>query len=142
MNTDLRKQAKTDFEKDSFKLMNNSVFGKTMENVRNHRDVKLIVTNGRRKKLVSEPNFHTSKHFSEELMAIEMRKTKVTMNKPVYLGQAILDISKTLMYEFWYDYLKPKYDDKVKICYMDTDSLIIHVNTEDFYKDVVQDVNK
>ena len=142
MNTDLRKQAKTDFEKDSFKLMNNSVFGKTMENVRNHRDIKLIVTNGRRKKLVSEPNFHTSKHFSEELMAIEMRKTKVTMNKPVYLGQAILDISKTLMYEFWYDYLKPKYDDKVKICYMDTDSLIIHVKTEDFYKDVVQDVNK
>ena len=142
MNTDLRKQAKTDFEKDSFKLMNNSVFGKTMENVRNHRDIKLIVTNGRRKTLVSEPNFHTSKHFSEELMAIEMRKTKVTMNKPVYLGQAILDISKTLMYEFWYDYLKPKYDDKVKICYMDTDSLIIHVKTEDFYKDVVQDVNK
>ena len=142
MNTDLRKQAKTDFEKDSFKLMNNSVFGKTMENVRNHRDVKLIVTNGQRKTLVSEPNFHTSKQFSEELMAIEMRKTKVTMNKPVYLGQAILDISKTLMYEFWYDYLKPKYDDKVKICYMDTDSLIIHVKTEDFYKDVVQDVNK
>ena len=142
MNTDLRKQAKTDFEKDSFKLMNNSVLGKTMENVRNHRDIKLIVTNGRRKKLVSEPNFHTSKHFSEELMAIEMRKTKVTMNKPVYLGQAILGISKTLMYEFWYDYLKPKYDDKVKICYMDTDSLIIHVKTEDFYKDVVQDVNK
>ena len=142
MNTDLRKQAKTDFEKDSFKLMNNSVFGKTMENVRNHRDIKLIVTNGQRKTLVSEPNFHTSKQFSEELMAIEMRKTKVTMNKPVYLGQAILDISKTLMYEFWYDYLKPKYDDKVKICYMDTDSLIIHVKTEDFYKDVVQDVNK
>ena len=142
VNADLRKQAKTDFEKDSFKLMNNSVFGKTMENVRNHRDIKLIVTNGRRKKLVSEPNFHTSKHFSEELMAIEMRKTKVTMSKPVYLGQAILDISKTLMYEFWYDYLKPKYDDKVKICYMDTDSLIIHVKTEDFYKDVVQDVNK
>ena len=142
VNADLRKQAKTDFEKDSFKLMNNSVFGKTMENVRNHRDVKLIVTNGQRKTLVSEPNFHTSKQFSEELMAIEMRKTKVTMNKPVYLGQAILDISKTLMYEFWYDYLKPKYDDKVKICYMDTDSLIIHVKTEDFYKDVVQDVNK
>ena len=100
MNTDLRKQAKTDFEKDFFKLMNNSVFGKTMENVRNHRDIKLIVTNGRRKKLVSEPNFHTSKQFSEELMAIEMRKTKIRMNKPVYLGQAILDLRKTLMYEF------------------------------------------
>ena len=142
MNRDLRKQAKTDFEKDFFKLMNNSVFGKTMENVRNHRDIKLIVTNGRRKKLVSEPNFHTSKHFSEELMAIEMRKTKVTMNKPVYLGQAIFDISKTLMYEFWYNYLKPKYGGKVKICYTDTDSFIIHAETEDFYKDIVQDVNK
>ena len=64
------------------------------------------------------------------------------MNKPVYLGQAIFDISKTLMYEFWYNYLKPKYGGKVKICYTDTDSFIIHAETEDFYKDIVQDVNK
>ena len=142
MNTKLRADAENDLEKDFFKLMNNSVFNKTMENVRNHPEIKLVTTNGRRKKLVSEPNYHTSKHFSENLMAIEMRMTKVVMNKPVYLGQAILDISKTLMYEFWYNYLKPKYGDKVKLCYMDTDSFIVHIETEDFYKDIAMDVDK
>ena len=96
--------------------MNNSGFGKTMENVRNHRDIKMVTTNERRRKLISKPNYHTSKHFSKNLMAIEMRKTKVIMNKPVYLGQAILDIIKTLMCEFWYDYLNPKYKDKIKLC--------------------------
>ena len=85
--------------------MNNSVFGKTMENVINHKDIKLLTTNEKRNKLVSEPNYHTTKHFSENLLAIEMKKTKVKMNKPVYLGMSILDISKTLMYEFWYDYI-------------------------------------
>ena len=100
MNTELRKNAKNEFEKNFFKLMNNSVFGKTMENVRKHRDIKLVTTDERRNKLVSEPNYHTSKYFSENLLAIEMRKTKILMNKPVYLGQTILDISKTLMYEF------------------------------------------
>ena len=142
MNTKLRTEAKNDFEKDFFKLMNNSFFGKTMEKVGNHRDIKLLTTNERKNKLVSEPNYHTTKHFSEDLQAIEMKKTKVIMNKPVYLGQAILDISKTLMYEFWYDYIKPKYQEKAKLCYMDTDSFIIHIETEDFYKDIAQDINK
>ena len=100
MNTKLRAEARNDLEKDFFKLMNNSVFRKTMENVRKHRDIKLVTTDERRNKLVSEPNYHTTKYFSENLLAIEMRKTKILMNKPVYLGQAILDISKTLMYEF------------------------------------------
>ena len=95
MNTKLRKEAKNDFEKDFFKLMNNSVFGKTMENVRKHRDIKLVTTDEKRNKLVSEPNYHTTKCFSENLLAIEMKKTKVKMNKPVYLGMSILDISKT-----------------------------------------------
>ena len=122
--------------------MNNSVFGKNMENLRNHRDIKLVTTNERRKKLVSEPNYHTCKQFDDNIMAIEMRKTSVFMNKPVYLGQAILDISKTLMYEFYYDYLKPKYGDNIRMCYMDTDSFFIHVQTEDFYKDISNDVNK
>ena len=99
MNTKLRTEAKNEFEKDFFKLMNNSVFGKNMENVRNHRDIKLVTTDERRNKLVSEPNCHSAKHFSENLLAIEMRKTKVIMNKSVYLGQAILNISKMLMYE-------------------------------------------
>ena len=88
--------------------MINSVFGKTMENVRNHRDIKLVTTEEKRSKLVLEPNYHATKHFSKNLLAIEMKKTKVKMNKPVYLGMSILDISKTLMYEFWYDYIKPK----------------------------------
>ena len=99
-NTDLRKQAKNDFEKDFFKLMSNAGFGKTMKNVRKHRDIKLVTTDKRRNQLVSEPNYHTTKWFSEKLLAIETRKTKVKMNKPVYLGLSILDISKILMYNF------------------------------------------
>ena len=142
MNTELRKNAKNEFEKDFFKLMNNSSFGKTMENVRNHRDIKLVTTEKQRRKLVSEPNYHTTKHFSENLLAIEMKKTKVKMNKPVYLGMSILDISKTLMYEFWYDYVKPKYKDKAKLCYMDTDSFVIHIFTEDFFEDINNDVER
>ena len=128
MNTKLRTEAENEFEKDFFKLMINSVFGKLMENVRNHRDIKLVTTNDRRNKLVSEPNYHTSKQFPENLLAIEMKKTKVKINKPVYLGQAILDISKTLMYEFWYDYIKPKHPQKAQLCYMNTGSFIIHIN--------------
>ena len=125
MNTKLRKEAKNEFEKDFFKLMNNSVFGKTMENVRNHRDIKLVTSDKRRKRLVSEPNYHSHKKFSEHLMAIEMKKTRVKMTKPLYLGMSILDISKILMYEFWYDYIKPKYGDRAKLCYTDTDKFII-----------------
>ena len=142
MNTKLRKEAKNEFEKDFFKLMNNSVFGKTMENVRKHRDIKLVTTDKRRNQLASEPNYHTTKYFSENLMAIEMKKTKVKMNKPIYLGMSILDISKTLMYEFWYDYIKPKYQDRAKLCYMNTDSFVIYVKTEDFYEDIADDVKK
>ena len=139
MNTKLRKEAKNEFEKDFFKLMNNSVFGKTMENVRKHRDIKLVTTDVKRNKLVLEPNYHTTKCFSENLLAIEVKKTKVKMNNPVYLGMSILDISKTLMYKFWYDYIKPKYEDRAKLCYMDTDSFIIHIITEDFFVDIFSD---
>ena len=117
--------------------MNNSVFGKTMENVRKHRDIKLVTTDVKRNKLVSEPNYHTIKCFSENLLAIEMKKTKVRMNVPVYLGMPILDISKTLMYKFWYDYIKPKYGNRAKLCYMDTDSFIIHIITKDILKILV-----
>ena len=126
MNTELRKSAKNDSEKDFFKLMNNAVFGKTMENVRKHRDIKLVRTDKRRNQLASEPNYHTRKYFSENLMAIEMKKTKVKMNKPIYLGMSILDISKSLMYEFWYDYIKPKDQERAKICCMDTGSFVVY----------------
>ena len=120
--------------------MNNTAFGKTMENVRKHRDMKLVTTYKRRNQLVTEPNYHTTKRFSENLLAIEMKKTKVKMNKPMHLGLSILEISKILIYEFWYDYMKPKYGDNVKLCYMDTDSFIIYIKTEDFYKDFADDV--
>ena len=142
MNPKLRKEAKNEFEKDFFKLMNNFVFGKTMENVRKHRDNKLVTTEEKRIKLISEPNYHTIKHFSKNLLTIEMKKTKVKMNKPVYLGMSILDIRKTLMYKFYYDYVKPKYEDKVKLCYMDTDSFVIHIFTKDFFEDINNDVER
>ena len=120
--------------------MSNAVFGKTMENVRKHRDIKLVTTDKRRNQLVSEPNYHTTKYFSENLLAIEMKKTKVKMNKPVYLGMSILDISKTLMYEFWYDYIK--HIKTAKLCYLDTDSFVIHIKTEDFYEEIANDVEE
>ena len=134
MNTKYRKEAKNDFEKDFFMLMNDSVFGKTSENARNHKDIKMVTSDKGRKRLVSEPNCHSHKNFSEHLMAIEMKKTKSKMTKPRYLGMSILDISKTLMYKFWYDYIKPKYGDRAKLCYTDTVSFVIHIITEDFLK--------
>ena len=140
MNTELRKLAKNDFEKDLFKLINNSVFGKTMENIRKQRDIKLVTTDKKRSKLVLEPNYHTINLISEDLSIIEMKKTKVKMNKPIYLGLSILEISKTLMYEFWYDYMKPKYNDNVKLYYTDTDSFIINIKTNNFYEDIASDV--
>ena len=114
MNTNLRKKAKNYFEKYFFKLMNVSVSGKAMENVRKHRHVKLFTPERRRNYLVSESNHHTTKVFAENLLAIEMKK--ILMNKTVYLGLSILELSKILMYEFWYDYVKPNYGGKSKLC--------------------------
>ena len=138
MNTELRKLAKNDFEKDFFKLMNNAVFGKAMGNIRKHRDIKLVTTDKRRNKLVSGPNYHTMNYISEDLSIIEMNKTKVKMNKPIYLGLSILEISKLLIY----DYMKPKYGNNVQLCYMDTDSFIMNIKTEDFYKYIANDIEK
>ena len=142
MNTELRKLAKYGFEKGLFKLMNNAVFAKTMENIRKHRDIKLVKTDKKRSKLVLEPNYHTMDYISEDLSIIEMNKTRVKMNKPIYLGLLILDIRKILMYKFWYDYIKPKYGNDVKLCYMDTDSFTMSIKTNDFYKDIANDVEK
>ena len=136
MNTELRKLARNDFKKDLFKLTNNLAFGKTMENIRKHRDIKLVTTDKKRSKLVSEPNYHTINLISEDLSIIEMKKTKVKMSKPIYLGLSILEVSKILMHEFWYDYMNPKYNDNVRLCYMDTDSFIMN-----FYKDISDDVD-
>ena len=142
MNTELRKKAKNEFEQNVFKLLNNSVFGKTMENVRNHRDTKLATSDKRRKRLVSEPNYHSHKDFSYHLMSIEMKKTRVKMIKLVYLGMSILGISKMLMYKFWYDYISPKNGDRAKLCYADTDSFIIYIRTEAFFEDISNDVER
>ena len=122
INTESRKNAKNESEKNFFKLTNNSVFGKTMENVRKHRDIKLVTSEKIRKRLVSEPNYHSCKKCSNHLMAIEMKKKRIKMSKPLYLGVSILDISKRLMYKFWFDNFKPKYRDRAKLCYIYTDS--------------------
>ena len=142
MNTELGKKASNDFEKDFFKLMDKAVFGKTMENVRKHRDIKLVKTDHKRNKLVSEPNYHTMKLISENLSIIEMKKVKVKMKKPIYLELSILEVSKIIMYEFWYDYVKTKYEDMVKLCYMETDNLIMNIKIKDFYKNNAQDVEE
>ena len=122
--------------------MNNAVFGKTMENVRKHRDIKLVKTDKKWNKLVSEPNYHTMKLIETNLAIIEMRKVKVKMNKPIYSGLSILDISKITMYEFWYDYVKSKYEDKARLCYMDTDSFVVNIKTKDFNKDIAENVKE
>ena len=140
-NTRLRTVAKNDFEKDFYKLMNNSVFGKMMENIRKHRDIKLVNNKEDYLKQVMKPNFKGGVLMGADLMSCEMGKVKVKMNKPVYLGQAILDVSKTIMYEFHYDYMKRKYDEKsLKLLYMNTDSLFYDIKTKDFYKDIAEDV--
>ena len=140
MNTKLRTEAKNDFEKDFFKLMINSVFGKTMENIRNRVNIKLVDTGEQFKKLVAKPNYESRKIFNENLVSVHMKKTSLTMNKPVYLGMSILDLSKTLMFDFHYKYIKPKYGKQAKLLFTDTDSFLYEIQTEDFYKDIAGDV--
>ena len=140
-NTRLRIAAKNDFEKDFYKLMNNSVFGRTMENICKHRNIKLVNDEEEYLLNIMRPNFKSGTLLVPNLMGCEMGKIKVVMNKPVYLGQAILDLSKKIMNEFHYDYMKRKYrDENLTLCYMDTDSLIYSIRTEDFYKDKADDV--
>ena len=140
LNTKLRTEAKNEFEKDFFKLMNNSVFGKTMENIRNRVDVRLVNDRKQAEKLSAKPNYKHCNKFSEDLVAIHMKRTKLDFDKPVYLGMCILDLSKTLMYDFHYNYIKKKYGDKAKLLLTDTDSLMYKIQTEDFYKDISEDV--
>ena len=111
-----------------------------MENIRKHRNIKLVTNREAYLKLVMKPNIKSGVRFGENLMDCEMGKIKVVMNKPVYLGQAILDLIKIVMYEFHYNYMVPKYGEKLDLCYMDTDSLIYNIETEDFYKDIAEDL--
>ena len=131
LNTELRTAVANEFEKDFFKLMNNSVFGKTMENIRNRVDVKLVDDKKRAEKLSTKPNFNHCKIFCKDLVAIHMKKRRLVFNKPVYLVLCILDLSKTLMYDFHYNSIKLKYGDKAKLLFTDTDSLMYEIQTED-----------
>ena len=139
-NTEKRKNAANNFEKDFYKLMNNSVFGKTMENLRKRVNVKLVNDKMKLTKLTASPCFDYFRIFSEELAAVNMRKTKLYLNRPIYVGFAILDLSKVLMYQFHYEYMKPKYDYKAKLLFTDTDSLCYQITTGDVYQDMLQDI--
>ena len=139
-NTELRKTAANSFEKDFFKLMNNSVFGKTIENIRKRQNIFLIDNRKKAVKLTSRPNFDRATIFDKNLIAVHMKKTEVYFNKPVYVGQAILDLSKTLMFDFHYNYIKNKYKNKAELLFTDTDSLTYQIKTDDFYKDISRDI--
>ena len=140
LNTNLRAKATNDFEKDFFKLMNNSVFGKTMENIRNRVDIRLVTRESQAKRLTCKPKYQHHTIFCENLTAVHMKKVSLKFNKPVYLGMSILDLSKTLMYDFHYNYIKPKYGENAKLLFTDTDSHAYEIETEDFYRDISSDV--
>ena len=142
LNTNLRSRAQNEFEKDFFKLMNSSVFGKTMENIRNQVNIRLVNNQKLLKKCVAKPNFDHSTVFDEDLVAVHMMKTELVFNKPVYLGMSILDLSKTLMYEFHYSYIKKKFGSKANLLFTDTDSLCYEIETEDFFKDISVDAQE
>ena len=138
-NTEKRKNAKNTFEKDFFKLMNNSVFGKTMENLRKRVDIRLVTSKHKLLKLASKPTFVSSKIFNDNLVAVHKIKETLTLNRPAYVGMCILDLSKTLMYDFHYKYIKKKYGDKAKLLFTDTDSLTYEIQAEDVYQDFWND---
>ena len=139
-NTELRKTAANSFEKDFFKLMNNSVFGKTIENIRKRQNIELVDNRKKAVKLTSKPNFDRVTIFDKNLIAVHMKRTEVYFNKPVYVGQAILDLSKTLMFNFHYTYIKEKYGNNAELLFTDTDSLMYQIKTKDFYKDISPDI--
>ena len=140
MNTDLRKKTKNDFEKDFFQLTYNTVFRETMRNVRKHGNIKLVTTEWKINYLVSAPSYQTTKLFTEHLLAIGKKKKGILMNELAYIGLSILELSTLLMYEFWYYYLKPKYGENLRLCFMDTGSFIVYIKIDDIYKNIVEDV--
>ena len=142
LNTKLRANGKNDFEKDFFKLMNNSVFGKTMENIRKRVDIKLVNNRFSALRFAAKPNFESCTIFDENLIAIHMKRVKLLFNKPIYCGMSILDVSKTLIFGFHYDYMKPKYHEKAKLLFTDTDSLCYEIQTDDFFQDISADVKE
>ena len=138
-NTNMRTKAGNAFEKDFFKLMNNSVFGQTMENFRKRVDVRLVTEEQKLLKLVSKPTFTSYKITNEDLVIVKNVKECITLNKPAYVGMCILDLSKTLMYDFHYNYIKAKYRHKAKLLFTDTDSLTYEIQADDVYADFWKD---
>jgi hypothetical protein len=136
-NTEQRTNSKNDFEKDFFKLMNNAVFGKTMENMRNRVDIRLFTNEEKALKQIAKPQYEDHKLYHKDLIAVKQLKAIVKLNKPIYVGLSVLDLSKLHMYQFHYDYILPKYQDKQQLLFTDTDSLCYHIQTEDLYKDML-----
>ena len=141
LNTRCRQNAKNAFEKDFFKLMNNSVFGKTMENVRNRHDIRLVNDNCELHKLTKRPQFKTTRIITPDLVSVQSLTTRVKMFKPIFIGFCVLDISKTLMFSFHYDVIKAEYGEKAQLCFTDTDSLLYCIETDDVYVDMKQNQN-
>jgi hypothetical protein len=142
LNTRLRQQAKSEFEKDFFKLMNNAVFGKSMENVRNRQNFHLVTYDLRAKKLIARPTFKSFDIINDDLVLIEMTRPRIKLNKPIYTGFCVLDLSKELMYSFYYDTIKKRYGDRSTLLFTDTDSLCLHIQTDDLYSDMLEDLDK
>ena len=138
MNTELRKKAASDFEKDLYKLMNNSVFGKTMENLRRRVDVKLVRSHveDKLRRIIASPAFARANIFDDDLAAIQIHKSRLALNRPVFMGMSILDLSKHLMYDFYYNQLRGQYGDRCQLLYTDTDSLLLEVQSEDVFRDM------
>ena len=140
-NTQKRAGAKDAFEKDFFKLMNNSVYGKTFENLRKRVDVRLVTDQNKLSKLASKPTYVNSKIITEVLIAVHKIKETLKLDRPAYIGMCILDLSKTLMYDFHYNYIKKRYNNKAKLLFTDTDSLCYEIETQDIYDELWQDRN-
>ena len=140
INIEFRKKAASDFEKGLYKVMNNSVFGKSMENLRKRVDVKLVRSHeeGKLRRLIASPAFARANIFDIDSAAIQNHKSRLVLNRPVYVGMNILDLSKHLMYDFYYNQLKVLYGDSCQLLYMNTDSLLLEIETEDVYKDMSQ----
>ena len=138
-NTQKRAGAKNAFEKDFFKLMNNGVYGKTCENLRKRVDVRLVTDQNKLSKLASKPTYINSKIFNENLVAVHKIKETLKLDRPAYIGMCILDLSKTLMYDFHYNYIKKRYNNKAKLLFTDTDSLCYEIETQDIYEELWQD---